>query len=50
MTMLPIGKEKEIVIVIVKTKKLQTMRPHNLRCNRNKIRSLLVSFARKVDM
>ena len=36
--------------VTVKENELQTVGPHNLRCNRNRIRSSLISFARKVDM
>ena len=42
------GKRKGIVTI--KANELQIVRPHSLRCNRNKIRSSLISFARNVDM
>ena len=47
-TMLPTRKGKGIITI--KENELQRMGPHNLRGNKNKIRSSLVSFARKVDM
>ena len=44
MTMLPTGKKNGAIII--KENELQTGEPHSLRCNRNKIRSSLVSFAK----
>ena len=48
MTMLQTRKKNGAIII--KENELQTVEPHSLKCNKNKIRSSLISFARKVDM